>query len=263
MRHTCKRLIACMAFIVSFSAVSMYLRHVPPEIVQPTKQLVACFAMVPSFTVTIKRMHLCVMLHQIRPFIKWHIAQLAFSPPNTLFCYFVCEQPWRVLILIRTAYVVHLQTMLVSYTFCTVKIISGRFKAFRITELQGISLKQIWIQNDFLYSLAGSWQKCLILQQLMYGILSLCAPTVRKTPYSSQIISHVYNNAECLHTSTMRTIPQGEHITYLFLFLFLFLPCFFLFTGTLCIMLLKAMTLKQTHNTWSNKIYNWMPQGMI
>jgi hypothetical protein len=184
MIHTCKRLIARMARIVSFSVVSMYLGHVPPEIMQPTKQLVACFAVVPSFTVTIKWMHLCVMLHLIRPVIKWHVAQFAFSPPNTFFCYFVFEPPWTVLILIRTAHVVHLQTMLVCYTFCTVKNISGRFKAFRITALQGISLKQIWIQNDFLYSLAGSWKKRLILQQLMYGISSLCAPTVRKCPHS-------------------------------------------------------------------------------
>jgi len=177
-----------MAFIVSFSAVCMYLRDVPPQIMQPTEQLVAWFAMVHCFTVSTKWMQLCVVLYQIRVVIKWHVAQFAFSLPNTLFCYFVCEQPWTVLILIHIAYVVHLQTMLVCYIFCTVTNINGCSKVFRIIALQDFSLKQIWIQNDFLYSLAGSRKKCLKLQQLMYGILSLCAPTVGKSPYPSQRI---------------------------------------------------------------------------
>jgi hypothetical protein len=206
------------------------------------------------FTVSIMWMHLCVMLRQIRVVIKWHGAQSAFSPLNTLFCYFVCQQRWTVLVLIRTAYVVHWQTMFICCTFWTVTNVSGRFKAFSITALQDISLKQIWIQNDFLYSLAGSWKKCLKLQQLMYGILSLCAPTLRKSPYSNQRISHVNNNAECVHTFMM-TIPQDEDLTYLFLFLFF--PCFFLFNESFCIMLLNATSLKQTHNTWSNKTHNW------
>jgi hypothetical protein len=173
MIHTSKRLTAHTAFIVSFSAVWMYLRDVPPQIVQPTEQLVACFAVVPCFTVTLKWMHMCVMVRQIRPAIKWHLAYFAFSPPNTFFCYFVCEQPWTVLILIHTACVLQLQTMLVCYTVRTITNISRRFKVFRIIALQDISLKQISIQNDFLYSLGGSWKKCLKLQQLMYGILSL------------------------------------------------------------------------------------------
>ena len=182
MIHTTKRLTAHIARIVSFSAVWMYLSGVPPQIMQPTEQPVAPFAFVPCFTVTIKRVHLCVMLHQIRPFIKWHVACFAFSSPNTSFCYSVCELPWTVLILKHTAYVPHSQTMLVCCTFCTVTNISRRFEVFRIIALPDISLKQIWIQNDFRYSLAGSWKKCLKLQQLMYGILSLCAPTVRKSP---------------------------------------------------------------------------------
>jgi hypothetical protein len=244
-----------MTFIVSFSAVRMYLGHVPPQIMQPTEQLVAWFAMVHCITVTTKWMHLCVMLYQIRVVIKCHVARFAFSLPNMLFCYFVCEQPRTVLILIHTASVVHLQTMLVCYIFCTVTNINRSFKVFRIVALQDFSLKQIWIQNDFLYSLAESWKKCLKLQQLMYGILSLCAPTVRKSPYPSQRISHVNNNAECLQTFMMRTIPQGEDVIYLFHFLFF--PCFFLFNESFCITLLNAMSLKQTHITWSNKIHNW------
>jgi hypothetical protein len=229
---TCKRLIARMAFIVSLSAVCMYLGHVPPKIVQPAKQLVAWCALVPPFTVTIKRMHLYVMLHQIKPIIEWHIAQSAFSPANTFFCYFMCERPWTVLILIRNVYVVHLQTMLVCYTFCTVTNISGRFKAFRTIALQGISLKQIWIQNNFLHSLAGSWKKCLTLQQLMYGILSLCAPTVRKSPYLSQRISHIYNNSECCTHSSLEhkvkilcTFFSSSSVLAFFFLLEVFVSC--------------------------------------
>jgi hypothetical protein len=255
MVHTSKRLIAYIAFIVSFSAVWMYLRDVPPQVTQPTKQLVARFAVVHCFTITFKWMHLYVMLHQIRAVIKWYAAHFAFSPPNRLFCYFFCEQLWTVLILICPAFIVRLQMMVVCYTFCTVTNIGGTFKVFKIIAPQDISLKQIKIQNDFLYSLAGSWKKCLKLQHPMYGILSLCVPTVRKSRYSSQRISHINNSIECLHTFMMSTLPQGEDITYLFLFFFF--PCFFLFTESFCTMLLSATSLKQTHNKRSNKIQNW------
>jgi hypothetical protein len=172
-------------------------------------------------------MHLCVMLYQIGVVAKWHVAHFAFSLPNTLFCYSVCEQPWTALILIHTACVAHLQMMLVCYIFCTVTNINESFKVRRIIALQDFSLKQIWIQNDFLYSSAGSWKKCLKLQQLMYGIASLCAPTVRISPNPSQRISHLNNNAERLHTFMMGAIPQSEDVIYLFHFLFF--PCFSFF----------------------------------